>query len=198
MNDYLIYDNQYEYGDTLYAATTPTFSDYFPTFEKFKEYYTDGTFPITISEANLKILYHLLLSRYAIEPVSFYYDNHQFVLNVFSIIFQYGPTWEKRLEVQQKIRGWKEDEILTGYLQIHNTALNPGTKPRAEDGIIERINQQNTSEFKKDRMSAYTMWLSMLEEDVSEPFIERFRPLFSKWYDTNPALFKSQHLEVSK
>lgn len=206
MNDMWIYDNQFVNGDELYQGTTPTFSDIFPTFDDFKAEYTSGLLPTTIKEENLKTLYALLLGKYAVEPTAYYYDGGQFVVRLFSIIFQYGPAWEKRLETQKTIREWTEDDILNGYLQIHNTALNPSTKIKREItedgqkvinpyGVVEQINQQNTAVHVKDKMSAYAMWLSMLEEDVSEPFLERFRPLFSKWYDTNPARFKSQTYE---
>lgn len=205
MSNYWIYENQFETGDELYQGTTPTFSDIFPSFDAFKTDYEAGYLPTTISAESLKTLYALLLGKYAIEPVGYYYDGDQFKIRVFSIIFQFGPAWEKRLETQKIIRDWTEEDIINGYLQIHNTSLNPSTKIKRETtqndgvkvinpyGVVDTINQQNTAVHVKDKMSAYAMWLSMLEEDVSEPFLERFRPLFSRWYDTNPVRFKSQN-----
>lgn len=171
--------NPYEMGSIYGVYQTRTFADIFDSWESFKAEYDAEYVPKTITEANLKTLYALLYGRFGNNPIGNFIDENQFVVRLMSVIFQYGPTWEKRLEVQQKVRQWNEEEILTGSTDIYNTALNPSVKPTAT-GLIDEINQQNTSRRQKDKMSAYAMLLSLLEEDVTETFINKFKPLFAK------------------
>jgi hypothetical protein len=75
---------------------------------------------------------------------------------MFSVIFQYGPTWQKRLDIQAKIRGLTDSDILIGSKAIYNTALNPSTAPST--GSLEEltyINSQNTTNYKKSKLEAY-------------------------------------------
>ena len=175
----------YDYSDMTQLGAyygvydTRTFGTIFKSFDEFKEAYNAGYLPKTITEDSLKILYSMLYGRYGNHPIANYIDEGQFIIRLMSIIFQYGPTWEKRLEVQKKVREWDEETLLTGSVDIYNTALNPSVAPAAS-GLINEINQQNTSSRKKDRMSAYAMLLSLLEEDVSETFLSKFKPLFAK------------------
>lgn len=60
--------------------------------------------PTTISDQNATTLYYLLYARYGNTPIA-NYDEEQFKYKIFSIVFQYGPTWEKKLSVQETLRG---------------------------------------------------------------------------------------------
>lgn len=67
--------------------------------------------PTTISSTNATTLYYLLYARYANNPIA-NYDEEQFKYKIFSIIFQYGPTWEKKLSIQQTLRGLQLSDLI--------------------------------------------------------------------------------------
>lgn len=170
-----IYDAQTEYG--IYA--TRTFAHIFETVDDFISFYGSGLIPKTIKDENARTLYYLLYARYANSPIANRADESQFMLRLMSIIFQYGPSWEKRLEVQEKIRGWSEQELLTGSTEIYNTSLNPSSGPVVNSReVLPTVNQQNASMRTKDKMNAYAYLLSLLEEDITENFLIHFDDLF--------------------
>ena len=114
-------------------------------------------------------------------------------MKLFAIIFQYAPTWEKKLDIQNKVRNLTEDEIRTGTKAIYNQAMNPGTEP-STDSLEEltSINTQNTTGYKKSKLDAYMSVWSMLATDVTEELIVRFKPLFSKWVLGSPLLYADE------
>lgn len=67
--------------------------------------------PTTISNTNATTLYYLLYARYGNNPIA-NYDEEQFKYKVMAIIYQYGPTWEKRLSVQNTLRGLTLDDLV--------------------------------------------------------------------------------------
>lgn len=175
MTDLSIYDAQTEYA--IYP--TRTFAHIFETADDFIAFYGSGLIPKTIKDKNARTLYYLLYARYANSPIANRADESQFMLRLMSIIFQYGPSWEKRLEVQETIRGWTEAELLTGATEIYNTSLNPSSGPINDSReVLKTVNQQNASMRTKDRMNAYAYLLSLLEEDITENFLIHFDDLF--------------------
>ncbi len=116
------------------------------------------------------------------------------IFKIYSVIFKYGPTWEKRIEVQEKIRNLNEDEIRTGTKQIFNRADNPSTDPSTctlEE--INYINSQNTANLKKSKLEGYEMLLNLLESDVTEEFINKFRICFKQFVmPENTVLYDSE------
>lgn len=72
-----------------------------------------------------------------------------------------------------------DDELFTGATQIHNHAYNPGTAPSTNTlNELTAINEQNTSKNKKGKMDAYAMLIALLETDVTESFLNKFKKLF--------------------
>ena len=72
--------------------------------------YQNVGIPTTISTQNATTLYYLLYARYGNTPIA-NYDETQWKYKIFSVIFQYGPTWEKRLDVQQTLRGLQLSDL---------------------------------------------------------------------------------------
>ena len=120
----------------------------------------------------------------------------------------YGPTWEKRLEIQKNIRDLLKDgkiseDLLQGGKAIYNTALNPSTAVQGgENGAnvgtntmteLKYINQQNTTNYKKSLPEAYSILIELLNTDVTSRFLAQFAKLFLKvvtpevplWYVTD-------------
>ena len=168
------------------------FTDVWQTAESFVSDYKNNGIETTISDKTATTLYYLLYSRYG-NSVLASSDTNRFKYDVWATIFSYGPTWEKRLEIQGKLRNLTDDELFTGATQIYNHAYNPGTAPSTNTlDELTAINEQNTSKNKKGKMDAYAMLIALLETDVTESFLDKFKKLFLKvvqpelplWYTT--------------
>lgn len=135
--------------------STKLFSQFYDNAEDFVADYKTCGIPAKISDESATTLFYLLYARYGNNPIS-NYDETQFKLKLFGLIFSAGPTWEKRIEIQDRLRGLNEAELLQGSKRILNTALNPETTPSTL-GLEELtyINQQNTSNAKKSVLGAY-------------------------------------------
>lgn len=142
-------------------------------------YNTVGITPI-ISNENARNLFYLLYAQYANNPIS-NSDETQFLYRLFSIVFMYGPTWEKKLEIQSNLRNLNESDILQGAKNIYNHAYNPGGPPTTA-GLeeLEAINEQNTQNHKRSVLDAYGALWDLLATDVTKAFINKFQDLFIK------------------
>lgn len=159
---------------------TLLFTDVWDEASKFVKDYNASGIPTTISVANAMTLYYLLYARYGNTPISAM-DEYQWKTRVFSIIFQYGPTWEKKLEIQQAVRTLTINDLKKGATTIYNKALNPASAP--SDQTLEEINyinEQNVSKVQKNDSQAYAEWMSLLEEDVTGYFLRKFDGCFKK------------------
>lgn len=147
----------------------------------------------SISDANANLLFYLLYARYGNSPLA-NRDVTQFKYKMFSVIFQYGPNWEKELNVQYIIRGLSEDQLREGAEAIHNQAQNPSSAPamNAYDPL-NYINAQNATKYKKSKPEAYALLLGLLKKDVTEEFLKRFNICFKKFVSSEqPLIYVSE------
>ena len=119
--------------------------------------------PPVISQENALMTYLLLFSRYGNNPIA-NYDVNQFKNKIFTIIWQYGPAWEKRLSMQEDIRNLTLQEITQGTktdwssegtqsqnnsgtdTTINNHAFNPSTAPTTQTtNELDYIDQQQVA-----------------------------------------------------
>ena len=119
--------------------------------------------PPVISQKNALMTYLLLFSRYGNNPIA-NYDVNQFKNKIFTIIWQYGPAWEKRLSMQEDIRNLTLQEITMGTktdwstegtqsqnnsgtdTTINNHAYNPSTAPTTQTtNELDYIDQQQVA-----------------------------------------------------
>ena len=119
--------------------------------------------PPVISQQNALMTYLLLFSRYGNNPIA-NYDVNQFKNKIFTIIWQYGPAWEKRLSMQEDIRNLTLQEITQGTktdwstegtqsqnnsgtdTTINNHAYNPSTAPTTQTtNELDYIDQQQVA-----------------------------------------------------
>ena len=119
--------------------------------------------PPTITQQNALMTYLLLFSRYGNNPIA-NYDVNQFKNKIFTIIWQYGPAWEKRLSMQEDIRNLTLQEITQGTktdwssegtqsqnnsgtdTTINNHAYNPSTAPTTQStNELDYIDQQQVA-----------------------------------------------------
>jgi hypothetical protein len=121
----------------------------------------------------------------------------QWKFKIFSVMFQYGPTWEKRLDIQAKLRAISDDDLLKGSKAIFNHAFNPSSTPST--GSLDEltfINDQSTSNYKKSKMDAYMQLWELLDTDVTEEFLAQFKKCFKLFVSSEqPLLYETDYDE---
>ena len=175
---------------------TRKLSDIYPTIESFNEdfnfYYKNGL-KTDIDPAYINTVFIVINSRYCNSHIS-NSDEGQFKLKLFTKIYQYAPTWVKKLELQEKLRSLSDADLLIGSKMIYNKSFNPSTEPTTDTtDELPSINEQNTSKAVRSKLDAYSRLYDLLENDVTEYFIDKFKSLFIKivqpqkplWYITN-------------
>ena len=173
-------------------SLTKKFTDIYPDYATFETDYTGSPLNGAITNDNLEILYYLLYAKYGNSYIT-NMDENQFKFKLFSIIWKYGPTWEKKLEIQGNLRELDEDDILIGASAIYNHAFNPETTPTTQDRTeLDYINEQNVTKYTKTQMDAYGQLWSLLATDVTEDFLNRFAVLFKKFISPVTYLYESE------
>lgn len=161
------------------------FDEVYDNAENFlNDYKSLGIPPILQDEENAKTLYFLLYSRYGNSTIASS-DINRFKFNLFSLIWQYGGTWEKRLQIQAKLRSLsldEESEIYKGSKAIYNQAINPSVQLADEststDGELTFINGQNVTKYKKSVLDGLSYLNDLLATDVTGEFLNKFKKLF--------------------
>lgn len=168
-----------EYCGSLYGQDrTKTFSETWDTAAKFIEDYNSIGIPVTISTDSATTLYYLLYARYANSHIASS-DPNRFKYNLFGLIWQYGPNWQKKIEIQKKLRELSDEQIMEGARQIYNNASNPSNDPsNFTDNELQFVNNQNVTKNRRGKLEAYGLLLNLLEDDVTENFLRRFKALF--------------------
>lgn len=166
------------YGSLYGSYRQKKFTDVYESVSDFLADYKDCGLPTTISDNSAQTLFYLLYGSYGNDIVASS-DINRFKYKLFSIIFQYGPNWEKQLEIQTKLRGLTEEDIRLGSRQIYNTAQNPSTEPSTDTtDELQYINNQNVTKNQRGVLEGYATLLSLLRTDVTQEFLNRFRKLF--------------------
>ena len=143
----------------------------------------------SLSDANITKLFYLLYARYGNNPIT-NLDETQFKYKVFSIIFEYGPNWQKELDLQNTLRNMSADDLQAGSFAIYNQAAHDATAPGTSTTTeLQYINNQNTSRIKKGKLNAYNELLLLLKRDVTKEFIDRFAICFKKFLFTKPTIY---------
>lgn len=176
---------------------TRTFADIFPDKTQFlTEYGTNGVTAAVVAQTEKKpitdksaeILYFMLYAKYGNSSIASS-DENQFKYKLWTTIYEYGPSWEKRQEIQQKLRTLTDDEINATTMMIYNHAFYNGSEPAVE--ILPGIDSQNTTKGKRGKLEGIRMLWEMLVTDVTEQFLGQFKKLFIKvvmpqiplWYE---------------
>lgn len=123
---------------------TKLFTDIFDDAGSFVYYYKNIGIPTTISDANARTLYYLLYARYGNNPIA-NYDEEQFKYKIFSVVFQYGPTWEKRLSVQETLRNMSLSDLVDNG-QLAELFSSQGSSSQTSSGTSGNTRTLNTQE----------------------------------------------------
>lgn len=181
-------------GASLYGNyRTRTFSDIYDSSEIFTTEWEETPFAEAQEPINTDLIFYLLYARYGNSSVASS-DENQFKYKLFSYVFQYAPSWQKELEVQKKVRELDITDLQRGATNIVNNANNPSGTPSTDTrNALPYINAQNVSMTERSIADGYALLLSLLKDDVTERFIDRFRNLFLTivaperplWYSDN-------------
>lgn len=171
--------------NTYYGSfRTRTFYEIFPDLETFREALNETPFKTILQTSGeepafpLDIVYGLLFARYG-NSHSAFSSEAIFRSNIFSTLFMYGPSWSKRLQIQQKVRQLNEEEAIIGHTEISNHAENPNTVPTTQTTEeLDYINAQNVRKQRRNKLEGYASVLALVEADVTEEFINKFRKFF--------------------
>lgn len=153
--------------------------------------------PALITDASATTLYYLLFAKFGNSPIA-NYDETQFKIKLFSVIWQFGPAWEKRLDIQAKLRALTDTDLATGTKAIYNHAFNPGEidseVPSSTTGQpeLQYVNDQNVTNYTKSKMDAYAQLWDLLDNDVTSEFLNRFSGLFKKFVQPGTYLYESE------
>lgn len=139
----------------------------------------DGT-ATTQSEyaMNPKLVFALLYANYGNSSIASS-DENRFLYQLHSIMFQYGPTWARKLHLQKEIREISLEQAREGNRTITNLAENPSVAPSTLDTEeIDYVNSQNVTKSKRSLADGAALITALLQEDVTQEFISQFRKLF--------------------
>lgn len=159
------------------------FTDVFTDADIFLQEYKSNAIDKSLPDETITRLYYLLYAQYG-NSVLANADTNQFKYRLWSIIFEHGLVWTKRVEIQEKLRALSlEDgsEIYQGGKAIYNNALHDSTEPNT--GTLEElpyINGQNTANFKKSKLEGLAILNDMLKTNITREFLDKFKPLFIK------------------
>lgn len=175
---------------------TKLFKEVWDNPDSFSEEYQNNGIETTIATTSVATLYYLLYARHGNDPIA-NLDINQWKYRVWSVIYQYGPTWEKRLELQKKIRSLTLDDLKKGSKAVYNKAYNPSGEPgTAALEEIDFISEQNTTNYKRADVEAYGIQWDALRTDVTEVFLRQFDKLFKKFVShEHPTLYFSEEDE---
>lgn len=161
------------------------FIEIFETVDDFLTVYNASPIPKVLPEAgnengaDATTLYYMLYARYANSPIASS-SEEQFVARLMLTIFQYAPTWAKRLELQNKLRSLSDADLMKGGKAFYNHATNPSTLPPTDSTTaLNKIDDQNVTSYLKSKMEGYSMLATLLETDVTREFLDQFEVLFN-------------------
>lgn len=165
---------------------TLTFAEVWKDYDAFlADYSLMGGFTTTtpITADSIKATYYLLVAKYGNNPIA-NTDVGQFKLKIMAIIYAYGPSWEKKQNIQATLRALSETDLLTGAKQIYNHAFNPSSTP-SNNSLEELtyINDQNTANHKKSKMEGYSILWSLLHAEQTKEYVDKFKNCFAVFVD---------------
>lgn len=135
-----------------------------------------------ITDDQLTTTYYLIFSRFGNTAINTNFDLTRWKMNLQVIIYSYAPEYFKKMEIQEKIRNLSLSDLQTGAKTIMNTAMNPEVEPSTSSlEELDYINQQNTSNSRLSIADAYGLQWEMLHSRLTEEFVAKFKPLFSKF-----------------
>lgn len=162
---------------------TKSLGEIFRTYDNFLEEWQNTSFNDVVGEeltSSMPLIYDLLLAKYVNSCIA-NSDESQFKLQLFSIIFNYAPTWQKQITIQKEVRKLTAEELRTtgAGANITNLADNPSQQPGTNStNELPYITQQSVTKSKRNLADTYATLNSLLNDDYTDKFLNRFKKLF--------------------
>lgn len=158
---------------------TRKFGEIWTTAEEFLAEWTQIGLSQELSDDDIKLIFVLLYARYGNSNIASS-DENQFKFRVFSTIFQYGPIWRAKLDINKELRDLiGTDTLLQGSKAIYNHAFNPSTAPTTDTTEeLDFINDQNVTKYRKSPLEAYGTLMELVGMDYTNVFLNRFQKFF--------------------
>lgn len=172
------------------------FVEVFPTVDVWQNAVSNAGIPLKFQKDDtLSTIYYLLYARYGNDIVASS-DTDRFRREVASLLFQYGTTWEKQITIQEELRALTTEQLRTGATEIYNHAFNPSSMPTTQTTKeLEYINDQNVSKKEKSMPEAYSLLMALLDDSITDKFLDRFKSLFLRLIaPTYPLLYDVEEL----
>lgn len=183
------------YGTLFKNKRTRTFSQVWDNADDFSTDYNacgliNEDLGFSIGQSTVNTIFYLLYSRYANSSIASS-DENRFKYNLFSIILQYAPTWERQLKLQKDLRNLSDDQLQQGSISINNNAENPSDDPETSSNeFLKYIDHQNVGINKRSILDAYSYLSDILKKDYTEDFLGRFKKLFKTFNDGLPLWYE--------
>lgn len=181
------------YNDNLYGGyRNKSFADIFSTASEFQQFFANSGITSPLSPDQLKTLYYLLYGEYGNSPIASS-DENRFKYKMMNISNTVGPIYFKKMDIQDKLVALTDDQLKRGNTVIHNMSDNPSTEPTTDTiDELTTINQQNVDKTKRGALEGYAALESLLDEDITQRFLSRYKNLFLQvvapenalWYKT--------------
>lgn len=164
---------------------TRKFSDIFVDADTFLEEWQESgiaeraedSFNYTLTDGDVRMTFYLLYGRFGNSHIASF-DENQFKYKLWTIMFQHGASWAKKIQLQSELRALNLEDIANSKT-IHNHSYNPSIEPStAALEELPTINEQNTSTYKKAKGDSYAIFMSLLDTDYTERYLARFKKLF--------------------
>lgn len=162
---------------------TETFCDVYDKAEDFvADYKASGLYDANnkINDTSATTLYYLLYAQYGNSPI-FNNDVNQFKYKMWSTIYKFGPSWEKRLSIQSNIRQLTLEDIQTGSQAIYDHSLAMGDDNITAKTDPTKIDQKTGTYYTKSKMDAYGQLWTILKADVTNEFLSKFKICFKQF-----------------
>lgn len=164
------------------------FSDVWNNAQSFYDDYMDSGLALAdtdFDEEHCKWLFYLLIGKYANNIIA-NDDVNQFKYKVYSLIFTYGPEWQRKLQIQKTLREMNEDDLIKESEAINNHANNPSTKPSTINTTeLAFVDDQTYAKRNRAKLDAYQFLWSVLHSDITPLFLSKFESLFTKFVSPN-------------
>lgn len=187
MNQLSMYSMYGEYETPLFIEMWGTMDNTLEEkIELFKAQWHESGFDMNeIGDADLNRIFLLLYAKYGNNPIA-PHSELRFKYDLYGIIFKHGPNWAQKLKIQNWLRTNPEG-IAEASLHITNTGSHPTTETTGDMTPQMHIGTQSVSGKKKSQLEIYTTVLSLLDDDFTDDFINRFSHLFNPWTAPQPA-----------
>ena len=180
---------------------TKTFTEIYDTVTEFTTDYSTINLGGITDSTLLNKLYYLLYAKFGNSPIS-NWDETQWKYKLFSTIFQYGPNWEKELDIQGILRNLNLSDLVDeGQVQdvidhdgtntqtvsntgtvgtnndvetITNHAFNPSTNPSTDAyDALTYINDQQATKTDNDTTVTNNLTTGVQAADTSDDTVTK-------------------------